>query len=90
MCEEKTRLLKWYEKLELALGKNLTALNQRVGTASKGESEALRLSVKIARVETKRARIALEAHVIEHKCQAAPPALNRHRPDASFPLKKPG
>ena len=68
MCEEKKRLLQWYEELEVSLGKTLTALNQQAGTVSRNEYDALRLSVEIARMEVERARIAFDAHVLEHKC----------------------
>ena len=68
MCEEKKRLLQWYEQLELSLGKTLTALNQQAGTVSRNEYDALRLSVEIARTEVERARIAFDAHMLEHRC----------------------
>ena len=68
MCEEKKRLLKWYEQLEVSLGKTLTALNQQAGIVPRNEYDALRLSVEIARMEVERARIAFDAHVIEHRC----------------------
>ena len=68
MCEEKKRLLQWYEQLELALGRTLTALNKQAGTVSGAEYDALRLSVEVARVAVERARTAFHAHVIEHEC----------------------
>ena len=68
MCGEKKRLLQTYEQLELALGKTLTALNQKAGTVSKNDYEALRLGVELARVEAERARLAFDLHVLEHKC----------------------
>jgi len=68
VCEEKKRLLQWYEQLELALGRTLTALNKQAGIVSGAQYNALRLSVEVARVEVERARIAFHAHVIEHRC----------------------
>lgn len=68
MCEEKKRLLQTYEQLELAFGAALTALSQRAGMVSRTEYAALRHGVEVARMEAERARIAFDAHVIEHRC----------------------
>ena len=68
MCQQKKRLIARYEELQQALGKVLTALNQQAGTLSKGDHEARRHGVEVARVEMERARIALDSHVTEHRC----------------------
>jgi hypothetical protein len=68
MCEEKKRLLQWHEQLQLSHGKALTALNQQAGLVSRNEFAALRHAVEVARVEAERARVAFDAHVLEHKC----------------------
>ena len=68
MCEEKQRLLELCERLELAIERNITALNQRAGTVSPNEHAALRHGVRIGREEAKRARLALDEHVSEHGC----------------------
>jgi hypothetical protein len=67
MCEEK-KLLLAYEQLELALSKLLTTLKQKAGTLSKPDYYAMRQIVDLARLETERARITFDAHVLEHGC----------------------
>jgi hypothetical protein len=68
MCKEKKKLLLAYASLELDFSRTLTELSQQAGTLAKIHYEALRVTVDHARVKAKKARIAFDAHVMEHKC----------------------
>jgi hypothetical protein len=68
MCEEKKRLLHWYEQVELAFSKTFTALNRQADSVSRMDYEGLKAWVDVARAETERARMAFDAHVLEHRC----------------------
>ena len=68
MCEEKKRLVEWYEQMHAAQGKSITALKENVGTISQSEYKALRVVVEDARLEAEHARIELDAHVLQHGC----------------------
>jgi hypothetical protein len=67
-CAEKGLLLEAYRAATAAFSDQLTMLNEKIGTSSKAEYEALRRSVDGARVKSEEARLALERHVGEHGC----------------------
>jgi hypothetical protein len=66
MCEERQRLSRACEELDLALGISLTSLNNRAAELSPLDYEHFRRFVQLARLETQRARLALEAHISAH------------------------
>jgi RNase P subunit RPR2 len=68
MCEEKQRLLEVYETTETAHSERLTTLTRQAGTVSRADYEALKKALDQARMESERARIALDAHVSSHSC----------------------
>ena len=68
MCEEQNKLQREWERLELALGQSLSALNRRVGELSQTDYQSLRAFVELARKEAKLARIAFDTHIATQKC----------------------
>ena len=68
MCEEKNRLMQQSERLALALGRSLTALNRRACDVDNSDYSKLKDFVELARLEARRAHVVLDAHVREHKC----------------------
>jgi hypothetical protein len=67
-CEEKPRLLGDYDAATAAFSESVSALNRQTGTSSREAYEQLRRSVDDARVKSEQARLALEAHVNDHRC----------------------
>jgi hypothetical protein len=67
-CADKRRLLDEYRSATASFSATLILLNERIGTSSSEQYEALRRTVDIERVNSEQARLALERHVAEHQC----------------------
>jgi hypothetical protein len=67
-CDKKQELLAAYQLSQAAFLGELRTLNDRIGTLSLGEYEALRGSVESARMKSEETRLMLERHVTEHGC----------------------
>jgi hypothetical protein len=67
-CEQKRRLLAEYDSTTSAFSACVSDLNRQIGTSSRDAYEQLRRSVDEARVRSEQARLALEAHVAQHRC----------------------
>jgi len=67
-CEVKRSLLDAYDTETAAFAASVSLLHQKLGTSSKDQYEALRRSVEVARVRSEQARLALEAHTLQHRC----------------------
>jgi hypothetical protein len=67
-CEVKRTLLDAYDTETAAFAASVSLLHQKLGTSSKEQYEALRRSVEVARVRSEQARLALEAHTVQHGC----------------------
>lgn len=67
-CAEKRRLLDAYHGATVLFSQRLSDLNDRIGTSTRAEYEALRRRVDTERVASEQARLALECHVADRGC----------------------
>jgi hypothetical protein len=67
-CLEKRRLLEAYQAATASFSRQLTILNERLGTSPRDEYDSLRRAVDTERVRSEQARLALEQHVADHDC----------------------
>ena len=67
-CIEKRRLVENYQQATARFSKQLTILNERLGTSPRDEYDELRRAVDTERVRSEQARLALEQHVADHGC----------------------
>ena len=67
-CIEKRRLVETYQQATASFSRQLTILNQRLGTSPRDEYDSLRRVVDTERVRSEQARLALEQHVADHGC----------------------
>jgi len=67
-CDEKQRLLKVYEAATSQFSQAVTAWHSKLGISAQEEYKKLRRTAEEARVESERARQALERHISSHGC----------------------
>ena len=67
-CIEKRRLVETYQQATARFSRQLTILNERLGTSPRDEYDELRRAVDSERVRSEQARLALEQHVADHGC----------------------
>jgi len=67
-CIEKRRLVETYQQATASFSRQLTILNERLGTSPRDEYDSLRRAVDTERVRSEQARLALEQHVADHGC----------------------
>jgi hypothetical protein len=67
-CIEKRRLVDSYQQATANFSRQLTILNERLGTSPRDEYDSLRRAVDAERVRSEQARLALEQHVADHGC----------------------
>ena len=70
MCERHTELLAAYQKAVALFSTTLDALQLARSTASKAEYDRMRGYVEQTRLLAENARIDLEVHVAEHRCDS--------------------
>jgi hypothetical protein len=68
MCKEKGRLTLEYQEATAKFSQSVTDLRQKMGTSSQEEFERLKRITEESRVHSEEARLALERHVVAHKC----------------------
>ena len=67
-CDEKVRLAAIYEAATAKFAEAVTELQQKIGTSAKQEYERLDRTANEARVKSEQARLALEQHIVAHRC----------------------
>ena len=67
-CIEKRRLVETYQQATARFSKQLTILNERLGTSPRDEYDELRRAVDTERMRSEQARLALEQHVADRGC----------------------
>ena len=68
VCEEKLRLLRVYDQSATQFAERVNTLNRDVGETSEAEYETLLMAVERARLTAEAARLALDQHVMTHRC----------------------
>jgi hypothetical protein len=68
MCEEHRDLLKAYREAVATFSRTLEALETARATAARAEYQRMARRVEEARLDSEKARIALEKHTAEHGC----------------------
>ena len=68
MCEEKTPSTEVYRDATERFSHSVNELREKVGKSPKEEYERLRRASEEWRVHSEQARLALEQHVVAHKC----------------------
>jgi len=67
-CLEKLRLLNEYNKLATAYSRKVSELNEKIGTSTKGEYDAMYRVTEALRQSVDHAKKALESHIEAHGC----------------------
>lgn len=67
-CDEKTRLLKDYDKASSDVSEAVAALRKHEGTTEKAVYEALYRASEDAHMRSEQTRLAFERHCHDHKC----------------------
>ena len=67
VCEEKIRLLKAYDQAATLFSDRVNKLSD-VGETSNAEYETLLMAVERSRLTAEGARLALDQHVMTHRC----------------------
>jgi hypothetical protein len=68
LCEEKARLSMEYDAATSKFSEAVRELHQKIGTSPKAEYDRLERACNGARVNSERARLALEQYVAVHRC----------------------
>jgi hypothetical protein len=68
VCEEKIRLLKAYDQTATDFAERVNTMNRDGGKTSKDEYETMLMAVERARLTSESARLALDQHVMTHRC----------------------
>lgn len=68
LCEEKSRLSMEYDAATSKFSEAVRELHRKIGTSPKEEYDRLERACNGARVNSERARLALERHVASHRC----------------------
>ena len=68
MCDDKVRLLRVYDQAAHQFSEQVNLLTRDVGKLSKSEYEMMLLAVERARLGAEAARLALDQHVMTHRC----------------------
>jgi hypothetical protein len=68
MCEQKAKLSEECVAARATFARDVRRLRRHIGTSTIAEYKRLQLSSDEARMKCERARLALERHVVMHKC----------------------
>ena len=68
MCDDKLRLLTVYDQSTAQFSERVSTLTRDVQKLSKDEYETTLLAVERARLNAEAARLALDQHVMTHRC----------------------
>ena len=67
-CDEKTRLVTEYEATTSVFSEAVKELHRKIGTSPKEEYQRLERISTEARMKSEQARLALEQHIVTHRC----------------------
>ena len=67
-CDEKTRLVTEYEATTSVFSEVVKELHRKIGTSPKEEYQRLERISTEARMKSEQARLALEQHIVTHRC----------------------
>jgi hypothetical protein len=67
-CDEKTRLVTEYEATTSVFSGAVKELHRKIGTSPKEEYQRLERISTEARMKSEQARLALEQHIVTHRC----------------------
>jgi ATP-dependent helicase YprA (DUF1998 family) len=67
-CQEKDRLAKEYDAATSKFSEAVTELHRKIGISPKEEYERLERASNEARLKSEQTRLALEQHIVAHRC----------------------